>query len=311
MERFCQQMEPFKITRYLLCLAVLWLWVLGSVCLAEEKLAFEVREEIDLSTRITMMNVNVGEVVRAVRLNAKRDRLQILFNLDVDISYLVGSYHRHCKVDAWYDKEGLREFTTDLDEDGQITQLSGKRKLNILLKPVIHIKGTVKGEPFNREVLTDAFVYTNIERSEYVTALTRRVNTWNILNLFTGEIERFTFTPSGIVECPDPGIGECYRVSHHSATREGLFHFTLDGLMVLGKGEDELGSFRLKQHQVTQNGTDTDPDSMRVNIRSTDQGNGGGSNEPAAARAIKGFFERFWESGEEGADSPPDSEKKD
>jgi hypothetical protein len=193
-----------------------------------------------------LMTIDVGYYRRVVQVDPQGRNMHIQFEIRVDVSAIVMSYHRHTLVDAWYDRQGLVAFVTEIDEDGRITQLNGRREKQVGEKLVLHMEGTVDNAPVDKSIPFPMIHFTSLENYPFTAALSRQRQTWRVLNLFNGEVELVQLTPEGVENCPDPVPCSCYRVKVWSVSREGMFYYTGDGLMSYARGEDKLGNFILR-----------------------------------------------------------------
>ena len=127
-----------------------------------------------------------------------------------------------------------------------MTRLTGMREKVFGEKVVFSIYGISNGKPVNREIPFSMIDMTNIEYFAYAAAMTRSDVTWRILNLFNGNLEIVRLHPEGVEQCPQPFQNSCYRVAMTAPDNEGMFYYTMDGILAEAKGDDALGNYILK-----------------------------------------------------------------
>lgn len=229
----------------LVLFTILGLWlncIFPSAALAKQpKLIFE---ELVIATK-AIMTINVGKSDRIVQISASGNQMNIHFEIKVDVSAMFLSYHRKSEVDAWYDRNGLLMFISEINEDGKVTVLNGLRRTVVGEKVVMQINGVINGEAIRKEYPFSMIHFTNLENFAFAAAMTRTKTTWRILNLFNGEIELVKSTPEGIEQCPDFDEEYCYRVSIWSKSQQAVFHYSMDGRIAHADGRDDLGKFLL------------------------------------------------------------------
>ena len=193
-----------------------------------------------------MVSLNVGRSQRFVTIYPEEGRMHIAMRIDVDVSAIVMSYHRHSRVDAWYDKRGMTSFSCEIMENGRQTILSGKRERILRDREVMHLYGTIKGRPIDKTYPTHLYTVTSVENYPPLANAARQEESFRVLDLFSGDILLVDITPYGATACPNKISGTCQKLLRKSATLNGTFIYSEDGLMIEAQGEDEQGKFQLK-----------------------------------------------------------------
>lgn len=247
-----------------------------------------------------MVSLNVGRSQRFVTIYPDEGRMHIAMRIDVDVSAIVMSYHRHSRVDAWYDKRGLVSFSSEITENGRTTILSGRRERILRERDVMHLYGTLKGRPIDKTYPTHLYSVTSLENYPVVANQARQEKTFRVLDLFSGDILLVEVTPYGTTPCPNGSGATCQKILRKSATLSGFFTYSDDGLMLEAQGEDEQGKFQLKM---------ADPGGLKSSTTAIEEKPDAlpESKETAGAAFGKKLLESFFSTPEEKApeDAPP------
>lgn len=217
----------------------------GFVLAAQVDKSIVFEEDRIISSK-ALVTIDVGKSRRIVQISPDGERMHVQLKIDVDVSAVFLSYHRHAVLDGWYDRKGLVAFVSEMNENGKITQLNGRRVERIGGRVFMHLYGVVAGKPLDREIPYSMIHYTDLENYPYVAALSREQATWRVLNLFNGEIELVKVEPVGTCPCPEYKEATCYRLNLSSPERQGSYYYLPEGQIAYVKGEDSLGSFMLR-----------------------------------------------------------------
>ncbi len=213
---------------------------------AAEAPALTVKEDLQISTKITLARIDVGTMRKRIHYFPEKEQVEIVSEIDVEVSALVISVRRKTTVRALYDKDGLVRFTTTINRNDDLTNLSGERVRKWYGEDVIHIFGVKEGKLFEREIPMKSFHFTSSENYPAIASFSQKELSWTVLDLFSGELDFAKVQLEKLGSCPEPANGLCYQLDVKRKANSGTFYYDTDGIMVAGDGEDVDGSFRLR-----------------------------------------------------------------
>ncbi len=193
---------------------------------------------------LTYYRVKVGSLSMVYKLDPARQTAVLEMHTAVNINVLFLTYKRRSDVVANFNADGLLSFSADVTEDdNRRTALSGR--LEAATNEIV-IEGQVEDKPFTARIPRNSFRFTSVETYPYLGAMIGTRQTFSMLNLETGEVEKTTVEGLGREECPSKVGGWCWKVRREAADNKGDFLYTPGAQLVYGSGEDKRGSYTMR-----------------------------------------------------------------
>ncbi len=194
--------------------------------------------------------VHAGEAKKQEVICPERNLSEIRLVTKINVLVLVTRYTFESRVRALFDDQGVVEYYSFSEYDGDISEWEGRREGEQFI--ITGRSGPLDNLPPKQErrFSRKDFAFVNIDYFPYISALIQEPVTFPVLNLWNGILELHTVTPHGLVKCPSKRDQRCYEVYYKTPTRESTQILNDIGMMVKSSGTDERGPYRTVEREL-------------------------------------------------------------